>query len=204
MQTQPDEVRVPMDLALRLTGWHSSMHDPIYAVSSSGIAKHPVPREIFDAALLRIQQDAASPTHIEEHAEELEEIRNQMQAVIGKIEIDKVRDCIARAMARSYWAMAWADEAEKHDVNLGGCQLLHVAPETPKRALAAAYADIEALEKHFDKTIADLYEPYKDFNPYDFGHELAMSVSGAGGDLDIETHYSEVNYYDFADEWIAE
>ena len=41
-------IEIPMEMALRLSDWHSSMYDPVYAVSSSGLARRAVPREVFE------------------------------------------------------------------------------------------------------------------------------------------------------------
>ena len=200
--TKEERVVVPMDLALRLSQWHSSMHDPVYAVSSSGIAKHAVPLEIFEAAIDKMQTSRKHESHAA-HLAEIDEIVLQMKAQLGQIE--NLRECVARAMSRTYWAMAWADEAERREVSLGGCQLLSVAPQTPDKALRLAFEEIITLEGHTGKTLERLYEPYEKTNPYDFGHELAMAMSGHDNDLDIDTPFSSApDYYDLANEWIQE
>jgi len=205
-----EKITVPHDLALRLTGWHSSMYDPIYAVSSSGIAKAPVPREVFEAALARIANLFENPSHVEEHVEELREIQLQMQGVLGQVkEAAQIRESVARCMARTYWAMAWADEAERsHDeVNLSGCDIFHIAPETPHRALEMAYKDLERFEEYAGKGILEIYKPYAErMNAFDFGYEVACGMTGSGGgELGLDTPYGESpDYYEFADEWISE
>ncbi len=208
MQTKQDEITVPIDLARRLTGWHSSMHDPVYAVSSSGLAKRPVPREIFEAALANIVKDVDHPAHAE-HVAEIREIQLQMQGVLGQVKDGEIREAIARCTARTYWAMAWADEAEEnHDeVNLSGCDIFNVAPETPKRALEAAYKDIKRFEEHAGKSIAEIYAPYADrMTAFDFGYEVASNMTGSGGgELSLDTPWGEMpDYYEFADKWIEE
>ena len=191
-----------MDLALRLSHWHSSMHDPVYAVSSSGLAKRGVPVEIFEAAIDKMQQSRKHESHAA-HLAEIDEIVLQMKAQLGQVE--DLRECVARAMSRTYWAMAWADEAEEHGVSLGGCQLLSVAPQTPDKALRLAFEEIITLEGHTVKTLEQLYEPYEKTNPYNFGHELAMGMSGHDNDLDIDMPFgSAPDYYDLANEWIPE
>lgn len=201
------KITIPHDLALRLSHWHSSMHDPIYAVGSCGLAKRPVPQDVFERALDRIEGDLANKEHFLDSKAELEEISFQMRAIIGKVQEDReLRRCIARSMARTYWALVWADEAERRDdVELFmGCNFTEIAPQTPQRAFDAALEDIATLEKDHGKPLRELFEPYEKMGPYDFGHELAMSVSGYGGDLDLKTHYTELDYYNFSDEWIAE
>ena len=210
MQTQQDEIEVPMDLARRLTGWHSSMGDPVYAVSSSGLANRPVPRETFEAALANIVKHVNHPAHAENNMAEIREIQLQMKGILGQVKDDaELREAIARCMARTYWAMAWADEAEENheEVNLSGVDIFHVAPETPKRALEGAYKDIEGYEKHAGKTIVEIYAPYAShMTPFDFGYEVASSLTGSGGgELSLDTPYGEMpDYYQFADKWIAE
>jgi hypothetical protein len=209
MQEEQEKVHVPMDLAQRLTGWHSSMHDPIYAVSSSGIAKHPVPREIFENALANIVRDIMHPAQTE-HVEELREIQLQMQGVLGQVKNDaEIRESVARCMARTYWAMAWADEAEENheEINLSGCDIFHIAPETPKRALEMAYKDLKCFEEHIGKGIVEIYEPYaKRMSAFDFGYEVASGMTGSGGgELSLDTPWGETPYYyDLTNEWIAE
>lgn len=203
----PQQIIVPNDLALRLSHWHSSMYDPIYAVGSCGLARHPVTLDTFEGALDRIEDCLADKEHFLDSKAELEEISFQMRAIIGKIqEGQELRKCIARSMARTYWALVWADEAERRDdVELFmGCNFYEIAPQTPQRAFDAALEDLGTLEKDHGKPLQELFAPYEKMGPYDFGHELAMSISGYGGDIDLKTHYTELDYYNFADEWIAE
>ncbi len=190
--TQEELVVVPMDLALRLSHWHSSMHDRVYAVSSSGVAWRAVPLDIFEAAIDKMQTSRKHESHAD-HFAEIDEIVLQMKAQLGQVE--DVRECVARAMSRTYWAMAWADEAEERGVSLGGCQLLSVAPQTPDKALCVAFEQIVTLEKHTGKTLEDLYEPYNKTNPYDFGHERAMGMSGHENDLDINIPFGAAPDY---------
>lgn len=199
--TKEERIDVPMDLALRLSQWHSSMHDPVYAVSSSGLAKHAVPLEIFEGALNNMQQSRLHESHAQ-HLAEIDEIVLQMEAQLGRVE--NFRECVARSMSRTYWAIAWADEAEERDVSLSQRELLEVAPQTPEKALHHAFEEIETLEKHTKKSLEELYEPYKAMNPYDFGHEVATLMMGLGcSDLDIDAPYgSAPNYFDFADKWV--
>ncbi len=209
MQNTNEEITVPMDLARRLTGWHSSMYDPVYAVSSSRLAKHPVPRETFEAALANIVKDIDHPAHAE-HIEEIREIQLQMQGVLGQVEDGEIREAIARCMARTYWAMSWADEVEENhsdEVNLSGCDIFDIAPETPVTALELAYEDIKLYEEREGKTIAEIYAPYAErITAFDFGYEVACSFTGSGGgELSLRTPYGETPcYYDLVDKWIAE
>lgn len=207
-----EKITVPHDLALRLTGWHSSMYDPIYAVSSSGLAKAAVRRETFEAALSSISESVKNPSHVEDHVEELREIELQMKGVLGQVkEAEEIHESIARCMARTYWAMAWGDEAEENhseDVNLSGCDVFHMAPETPLRALEMAHADIKRYEAKAGKGITEIYAPYAErMNAFDFGYEVASAMVGSGGGelCDLDTPWGESpQYWDLADEWIPE
>ncbi len=197
-------IDVPHDLALRLSHWHSSMGDPVYAVSSSGLAKRSVPIETFEAALSNMETSRDYDESHVRHITEIDEIVMQMKAQLGQV--DNLRKCISRAMARSYWAIAWADEADERGFSYAGRDVLEVAPQTPVKAIRYAFEEIATLEKHAGKTLEELYKPHHKMNPYDFGHEIAVSMMGLGcSNIDLDTPYgSAPNHFDFVDEWIKE
>jgi len=213
-----NDIKVPMALAQRLTGWHSNMRDPIYAVSSSGLAKRTVPRDIFVSALANIESNIASgEKHHKEHLNELREIALEMKGVLGSTEGGELREAIVRGMARTLWALAWASEAEQQEdsPSLSGCDITHIAPETPEKARRACDDAITQFLETNDISLRDFYDKYKDkglyrsspFSPYDFGHEVIMSFTGYGGDFSFREYkkpYIEAYYYEYADEWVYE
>jgi hypothetical protein len=206
-----DQIQIPNELALRLSDWHSSMHDPVYAVSSSGLAKRPVPREVFERALAGMEANAVSEGTSEFHAG-AREIVAAMKGILGTTESDELFESVAMGISRTVWAMAWGDEAERHDVSLSGCNLTHVAPDTPRSCLEACKASLTRVVQDSGRTIGELYEMYRSEypNPYDLGHEIAMAMTGCGGEIDLERDgwemptYFEVDYYNYAHEWKSE
>ena len=210
--SEEEQIKVPHDLALRLSSWHSSMGDPIYAVSSCGSAKRPVPRDVFERALANIDKCRIDPRQ-DENPEELEEISCYMRAVLG--DNAELEEIVTRGFARTLWTLAWASEAEEQAEKNGeqpypcGCQLTHIAPETPKRVHAYVAERLRLLKEKNKISISDLFARYKNEvdNSYDFGHELAMAMSETGGEIHFEGDgyklpYCETYYYEFADTFI--
>jgi hypothetical protein len=187
-----EKITVPGDLAARLTGWHSSMYDPVYAVSSNGLAKHSVPRKVFEDALHNMEACKDNPNH-KDHQQEVAEICAAMQSILGQdVEF---RKAIVNAMARYLWSSAWADRAESEgwDVSLGG-EITHLAPETHPEAVKYAEDKLAEFEELNKKTIGDIFAAYE--NPpdaYEFGGQLASALLGYGiYDIgDYETPYCE-------------
>lgn len=211
--SEEDQIIVPIYLASRLSSWHSSMHDPVYAVSSCGSAKRPVPRDVFERALANIEKCLADP-HQAENLEELKEISSHMKSVLHHdAELEEV---VTRGFARTLWALAWASESEQQaedgDASAhypAGSQLLTIAPGTPESVYTYCAERVSLLKQENKVSISELIERYKDEfeTAYDFGHELAMSMSGHGGEIDFEGDgyklpYCETYYYEFADEFI--
>jgi len=215
------EIQVPNALALRLSDWHRSMRDPIYAVSSSGIANRPVPKGIFEAALLEIERNAVDERH-KDYINELREIALDMKGVLGKTEDSELREAIVRGMARTLWALCWADEAERRfndgeddECSLSGCDIAHIAPETPESVRRACDDAITQFLETNEISLREFYDEYKDqgcyrttpYTPYDFGHEVIMSFAGYGGDFSFREYkkpYLEVFYFHYVDKWISE
>jgi len=197
------DVSVPKHLALRLSDWHASMQDPVYAVSSSGLAGNAVPLEVFDRALYLMEMHARDLE--EEHATEAREIVLAMSSLIGRVESGEMRETIVRAMARTLWAEAWAREAEEHGHALSG-DVIALAPDTPDLAYRRCDCLITQLLERNHITLPDFIEKYKPLcqNLDDLGHELILSITGIGGELDIKERlpYCDICYYDLADEWI--
>jgi hypothetical protein len=207
--SEEEKILVPRDLASRLESWHSSMGDPIYAVSSCGSANHPVPRETFERALANIKLCAMNPDRTE-NLEELKELTAHMQSVLGDADSETA---VTRGFARTLWALAWASESEEQSESdpsahyPGGCQLLTIAPDTPQSVYTYCAERVRLLKQENKISISDLLERYKnEFNtPYDFGHELAMAMTGHGGEIDFDDYklpYCETFYYEFADKFI--
>ncbi len=179
------KISVPHDLALRLSDWHSSMHDPVYAVSSSGMAKRAVPRSVFEAALANME----SVKYREEYPQSIEEISLAMRAILGE-SVD-VRKTIIHAMARYLWADAWATRVEEGEdgfaeISLGGQELTHAAPETSPAAMQFATEMIEKFETLNSKTIEEIFAAERNpLDAYEYGGCLAGSFLGHGIDFDI-------------------
>ena len=183
-------IRVPADLGMRLTDWHSSMHDPVYAVSSSTLAKRPVPESIFRRALSNMETSLEHPAH-EEHRQEIREIVSAMKAVLGESE---ARETIINAMARYLWACAWADVVEERGGSIGmGADATHVAPETPPEAVEHAKNLLEEFEEMNKTTLEKVLENEKPDDIYDFGGCMAGNFLGYGIDSigDYETPWCE-------------
>lgn len=183
------------------------MHDPVYAVSSSGLANRPVPREIFEAAMENMQASAADPEH--ESRSSAVEIFAEMRAILGLVEPDQVATTIALGLSRTLWASAWGDEAEEQGESTSGLQLIHAAPYTPASCLNKANELLAEILVENKSTAEEFFRPWKDEvgNEYDFGHELAAAMLGFG-DLDFEKFgdpwipsCAEANYYEFKGEW---
>lgn len=200
------EIHVTEWLALRLSDWHTSMSDPVYAVSSSGLAKRRVPREVFEAAMENIQTAAADPEH--ESRSSAVEIFAEMRAILGLVEPDQVATTIALGLSRTLWVVAWSDEAAEQGESTSGLQLMHAAPGTPASCLNKANELLAEILVENKFTAEEFFRPWKfDVgNEYDFGHELAAAMLGFG-DLDFEKFGGpwipsiEISYYDFKDEW---
>lgn len=190
MEDEERKIHVPSDLGMRLTDWHSSMYDPVYAVSSSTLAKRPVPESTFRGALVNMEACLDHPAHAE-HQQEVKEIVSAMRAVLGEAE---VRQTIINAMARFLWAISWGDEMECRDKGVGnGADITHVAPQTPPEALEHAKNLLEEFEELNSTTIEKVIENEKPENVYDFGGCMADNFLGLGGDPigDYETPWCE-------------
>jgi hypothetical protein len=207
------KISIPKHLALRLSSWHGSMGDPIYAVSSTGYAGYPIPISVFRRALDGIDSLRGHPDTSENH-EDLEDLYFAMKSQLGE-EGDGLEETITRAMARTIWAIAWADEndrrVEEEDAKSeygSGDQLVHVAPDTPKRVHEHCQKVLrETLEKH-QLGLTDFVAAHKEegMTVHDFGHEVAMASHGIGGELpfdDIDFAYNETYYEQFAYGWIS-
>ena len=200
------EIRVSSWLALRLSDWHASMYDPVYAVSSSGLAKRPVPRDIFEAALANMEASAEDPEH--ESRSSAAEISAEMRSILGTVEPEEVFDTVALSLSRTLWVLAWSDEAEEQGESLSGQQLMHSAPDTPEKCLVRSKELLNKIIAENKITIDELLKHFENEldNGYDLGHELALSMTGSG-ELDFGGEGSPwipllgFDYYDFADEW---
>lgn len=207
------KVSVPRHLALRLSAWHGSMGDPIYAVSSNGIAGYAVPISVFRRALDGIDSLRGLPTTSDNH-EDLEDLYFAMKSQLGE-EGNGLEETITRAMARTIWAIAWADENDRRVEEEGakgeygpGDELVHVAPDTPKSVHEHCQKVLrETLEEH-KLGLSDFVAKHKEdgMTVHDFGHEVAMASHGLGGGLSfdgIDFAYNETYYAQFAYTWIS-
>lgn len=200
------EIHVTKWLALRLSDWHTSMSDPVYAVSSSGLANRRVPREVFEAAMGNMQAAAADPEH--ESRSSAVEIFAEMRAILGLVEPEQVATTIALSLSRTLWASVWGDEAEEQGESTSGLQLIHAAPDTPASCLNKANELLAEILVENKFTAEEFFMSWKfDVgNEYNFGDELAAAMLGFS-DLDFEKFGGpwipsiEIGYYDFKKEW---
>jgi len=188
METEEQEIKVPADLGMRLTDWHSSMWDPVYAVSSSTLAKRPVPTSVFRDALANMESCLGSPGH-EEHQQEVREIVSAMKSVLGEAE---TRETVINAMARYFWAASWADEMEERGDSVCG-EITHMAPATPDEAVALAKKKLEKFEEINGKTLEQVIKAERPSDIYDYGGLMAGNFLGYGIDSmgDYETPWCE-------------
>lgn len=94
-----------------------------------------------------------------------------------------IRDQIIHAMARAFFAVAFADQADMAGVSLYGDvmdNLPYLTDAAASRAAMTLLFDMESLHK---LPITTLYythgEPYN-LSPSDWGHYLAMQAMGTG------------------------
>lgn len=211
LEKQDDMMRVPIDLAHRLSQWHGSMSDPIYAVSSNGLAKRKVPRSVFMRAYDNMTQNRDDP-RLDEHHVECVEICFQMQSELGIVPECDTERAIVSSMSRIVWSMAWADQAEEEDVRFyPQVQLDAIAPGTPKRCYDECLNLLREACEDEGYTISEFIAAHKPdgMGLYDFGYEVAMAATGSGGgDIDFRTKdggmygwFLEANYFDFKDSW---
>lgn len=181
-------MRVPMDLALRLTGWHSSMYDPIYSISSCTIAGEEVYEVTFRRALANME-GALGHESLDEHQQEIKEIVSAMKALLGESE---VRQTILNAMGRYLWASAWADVMEERGDPPRG-EITHMAPETPPQAVEYAKSLLEKFEEMNNTTIEKVVESERPDDIYNYGGLVAGNFLGYGIDSmgDYETPWCE-------------
>ena len=189
MSEEGIKIKVPYDLGMRLTGWHSSMWDPIYSVSSCTIAGCLVKKSTFEAALLNMQRSLEHPAHAE-NREEIKEIVCAMKAVLGTA---KIRPTIIHAMARYLWSAAWADVMEERGESLSGMEITACADETPEEAVEWAGELLGEFEKLNDMTIEEVVERERPSDIYDYGGMMAGNFWGYGIDSigDYKTPWCE-------------
>jgi len=202
---------VPRDLACRLSDWHISMWDPVYAVSSSGLAGSQVHRSRFMAAYEGMVSRRDDPDRSEYH-EECVEICAQMASELGIVNKEDIEHTIVSSMSRIVWTMAWTSQAEEEGVQFyPQAQLEHIAPSTPRKCYDACLEVMREACKSQGYALSDFIAAHKpeDMNLYDFGYEVAMASTGSGGgDITFRTKdggwydwHLETYYFDFKDEW---
>ena len=192
------------------------MRDPVYAVGSSGLAKRVVTISLFRDALERIDAYSKAGDFKDSH-NELREICLTMKGILGEVEDKELRESIVRGMARTLWALVWADEADRQEdgPSLSGVDVTVAAPETPESVRRACDDALTQFLETNDLNLREFYDEYKDkgcyrsspYSPYDFGHEVIMSFSGYGGDFSFREYkkpYIEAYYGEYVDEWVAE
>lgn len=104
-----------------------------------------------------------------------------------------VPDEFVESAARAFFVSAWANAAEEQGESFSGMQLMDVAPATPNEVIEHAARFIKSVEKLNGRSIDELYDEaanapgkyYRDPDPSEFGHYLAMEAMGHG-----------VNWYD--------
>lgn len=209
MSESEQVISIPFYLAERLSQWHSSMGDPVYAVSSSGLAKRPVPRSVFERATENMRKNSIDP-RLEEHKNDAHDIYMSMKSMLGRLSGEELLEAVVVSCASTLWALAWANEADERGVQYS--QAMVAAPSTPDSAVKKARELVsEFLSMNEGLTLDALHDRFYNLAPEAsaLGHELAMGFSGAGGDLPLyENGYKEPRceayYYDFMDEWVEE
>jgi len=216
-EIEEDNLKVPKHLAIRLSGWHSSMWCPCYSVSSRAYEGHPVDRDTFEAALAKMKDCIDSPHHLE-HQSEVLEIVAEMESLLGE---GDATELIVRSFARTMWTDSWAREAERQCEDTdkspypAGSQLDAIAPDTPDSATKAVREYVEEFAKLNSTSLSCIYIQYiykkseEAITPSEFGHELAMSAIGYGGDFNFEGDglkmpYLETDYWEYASEFEAD
>lgn len=97
-------------------------------------------------------------------------------------------DEILNALARTAWALAWADWAEENGESLSGLDIVDAAPATPASAMEWGRAVLLATEELNGVSIDDVLRRAADADETepdsgyaeDFGSDLAMMVMGHG------------------------
>jgi len=213
-----ETVDIPKDLALRLSDWHSSMGDPIYAVSSNGLAGVPVPREVVMRALNGLEQicvarrnDPCVAGRDDPHYITAVEILSAMKCLLGLVKGGGFEH-VALGMSRTLWASAWASEAEEQGRSdiLSGMDILYAAPPTPKECLkVCSYALMDILRARPEISLMEIRNIWETdtTSAYDFGHELVKDLMEIEGCVDLEEEgfirpSIPTHYYEFKDEWV--
>ena len=188
METQDEKILCPTDLGMRLSNWHSSMHDPVYAVSSSTLAKRSVPRELFQRALNNMERSRDAEKH--EYRVEAAEICMAMESVLGQC--SDLRKTVVAAIARYIWSEAWGTEMDERGTMPMSCELAEAAPETHPKALECAEQLLSELESENKMSIEEI-SAAEDFDPYELGGQLAGHIMFGCDDLKntYETPYCE-------------
>lgn len=116
-------------------------------------------------------------------------------------DLKNTKDAIRKAMAKAFFASAWADLADQHDVNLSGCEIFDVMPDViDPAAYHAADTLIMDTERENTRDIATLHlQNTGDLSPSDWGHYAAMSAMGHGVGLYDYTKAVRVPYVEFGD-----
>jgi len=205
-----ETVYIPKDLALRLSNWHSSMGDPIYAVSSNGLAGVPVPKEVAMRALNGLEQICATH-HGDPYRITAVEMLSAMKCLLGLVKGGGFEH-VALGMSRTLWAYAWASEAEEQGRSdlLSGKDILYVAPPTPKECLkVCSFALMDILNAFPETSLLHIRNIWKTDteSAYEFGHELVKDLMEIEGCVDLEEEgfirpSIPTHYYEFKDEWV--
>ena len=184
MADEEKMIRIPMDLASRLTGWHSSMYDPIYSISSCAIAGEKVYEVTFRRALANMES-CRGQENTKENWQEVEEIVCAMKSLLGECEIRKT---IIHAMARYFWSSAWADKVEDDEYEgdekmYPGGEITHLAPDTSEGTVAFASKILSKFEEMNGKKIEEIFAAEVDFpDAYEYGGLIAGACLGHGID----------------------
>jgi len=191
-------------------GWIAGQNDPLYSITSRdgrNIEPETIDRVIsnINADMKRVldlgaghgsrRYQLGKGTFTKAEIDELRYMRDAFtralaggRGVAGARGDASLRRDIIDAMARALFVSAWGSREEERGRSHGGEDLMDIAPATSLAAKREARELAEEIEKDNGKRLDELYEiaaaapgkHYKDPNPNDFGHYLAMEAMGHG------------------------
>jgi hypothetical protein len=137
---------------------------------------------------------------------------------------ERVKQEILQAMAKAFFASAWADQAEDtgNSSILSGAEIMDIMPkEIDKSAIHAANTLCMEMERHYGRPINEIFdilckhtegEGDIDHTPENFGHYAAMQAMGHGVGLydafgkksdAVKVPYTEFGAYSLEKDYFA-